>query len=168
MFNNIFKSNMASKALKITDVTPPTEFPESFKMEDYLTELRFVRESKGKVLHHTSPQNPVYASFSNGFAGSLFDAYSNHYALSVKPDDVWLAIVLTFANYVDKHAEEMRQTFVDHEGKKDLTVKLDTNVSWDAVMAQFSDLIDQNTKSEVRSWLEPNFSTTTSKDRLIG
>ena len=82
------------------------------------------------------------------------------------------AIVMTFANYVDAHAEEMRKSFVSHEGKKDLEVHVAggniVTVDWADIVKQFAGLVGVNTKSSVKEWIEPSFSTTTPNDRLIG
>ena len=79
---------------------------------------------------------------------------------------------MTFANYVDAHAEEMRKTFVSHEGKKDLEVHVPSGnivtVDWADIVKQFAGLVGVNTKSSVKEWIEPAFSTTTPNDRLIG
>lgn len=79
---------------------------------------------------------------------------------------------MTFANYVDVHAEEMRKSFVSHDGKKDLAVHVAggniLTVNWPDIVKQFCGLVGANTKSEVKEWLEPDFSTTTPNDRLIG
>ena len=37
----------------------------------------------------------------------------------MRPDDVWIAIMMTFGKYVLKNPEKMRKYFVDHEGKKE-------------------------------------------------
>jgi len=40
----------------------------------------------------------------------------------IKPDDIWLTIMLWFTKYVDDNAEQLRTAFVSHAGKKKLTV----------------------------------------------
>lgn len=160
-----------SKTYQIADVKLAGSKPNSINVTEYLSYLDVTRKNNGKVLHYTQPKYPSMPSFQNGFISAAYEAYSEHRPLVFRPDDVWLAIVLTFANYVDNHAEEMRGDFVNHDGKKELIVTTNGNImttNWDDVIHQFSDLIDENTKSEVRTWIEPNFSTTTSKDRLVG
>jgi hypothetical protein len=112
----------------------------------------------------TTVQNPLkWTPFANGFVGSAFKAYSNHHHLILTPDDVWIAITTAFSRYVNKHAEEMRDLFVSHQGKKQLHItdagSIKT-VNWDFLLSKFS-LIDENTKTDVREWMEPNFSTST-------
>src|SRR5205823_3468835 len=107
----------------------------------------------------------------NSFVGAIFDAYSHHYKLVLRPDDLWLTIVIAFANYVNYHAEEMRDCFVTHDGKKELIVVIDNNSmttdNWSNIISQFSKIIDDSTVGEVRDWIEPKFTTTTENDSLI-
>ena len=51
-----------------------------------------------------------------------------HGDLKIKPDEVWMMIMLWFTKYVDDNAEELRFAFVMHEGKKELVVKTDKNL----------------------------------------
>ncbi len=107
----------------------------------------------------------------NGFVGTIFQAYSEHRHLVLRPDDVWLAITTALSLYVNNHAEEMRHTFVEHERKKAITVEAGGDiysVNWSDLMNQFAEGIERNTKGDVRSWLEPNFSTTTPTARTVG
>lgn len=56
----------------------------------------------------------------SGLFKSIKMAYSGHYRLHLRPDDVWLAIaqgVSTHLTYQD-NAEKYRKVFVDHEGKE--------------------------------------------------
>lgn len=41
----------------------------------------------------------------NGFFQSFYEAYMRHGDLKIKPDDVWIAIMLYFTKYVDDNAE---------------------------------------------------------------
>lgn len=142
-----------------------------YDVAKHVLHQNIVTKNDADLLTYTAPDYPMSASFGNGFIGTIFDAYSNHYHLVLRPDDVWLQIAITFANYVDKHAEEMRSLFVEHDGKKKLRVTEPSSiytVSWDNMIAKFSQAIKDNTRNDIREWLEPDFSTTTAKDRLIG
>lgn len=77
----------------------------------------------------------------------------------------------SFSRYVNKHAEEMREIFVSHQGKKELVVTdvgTIKSVNWDILIARLSGLIEQNTTTDVKEWMEPNFSTTTTLSRTVG
>ena len=52
----------------------------------------------------------------------LYTAHCKHYPIRIKPDDIWLLIVQAFSNHVNANPEELRELFVDFEGKKTLRV----------------------------------------------
>ena len=107
----------------------------------------------------------------NGFIGAIYKAYNEHRHLILRPDDVWLAITTALGLYVNNHAEEMRHTFVKHEGKKEIKVYSDGNLysaDWRNIMGQFAAEIEKNTKDDMRSWIEPSFSTTTHATKTVG
>jgi hypothetical protein len=55
------------------------------------------------------------------FAAFLF-AYNSHEDVVLSPDDIWLMVCIYFSKYVNDNAEQLRKVFVDHEGKKLLTI----------------------------------------------
>ena len=98
-------------------VEPPSASPaESVTIDKVLKHAPICAEQTGKLLLATSPANTVKAALNNSFVGAIYQAYSKHLALTIRPDDVWLTIVIAFADFVDNHAEQMRKSFVDHDG----------------------------------------------------
>ena len=72
---------------------------------------------------------------------------------------------------VKENAETMRKQFVDFEGK----IKLEVtdagtiySVNWNSLINRMSNLIEKNTKGDARTWIEPNFSTTTPVCKTVG
>ena len=55
----------------------------------------------------------------NGF----YTAHMKHYPIRIKPDDIWLLIVQAFSHHVNANSKELRDYFVNFEGKKTLEVK---------------------------------------------
>ena len=55
------------------------------------------------------------------FSAFLY-AYNSHEDILLSPDDIWMRICIYFSKYVNENAELLRSLFVDHEGKKKLTV----------------------------------------------
>ena len=41
----------------------------------------------------------------NGFVTAVMTAYNNHLPLRLKPDDIWINVLLSVSAYIDKHAE---------------------------------------------------------------
>eukprot|EP00339_Tiarina_fusa_P022493 CAMPEP_0117018714 /NCGR_PEP_ID=MMETSP0472-20121206/14437_1 /TAXON_ID=693140 ORGANISM="Tiarina fusus, Strain LIS" /NCGR_SAMPLE_ID=MMETSP0472 /ASSEMBLY_ACC=CAM_ASM_000603 /LENGTH=356 /DNA_ID=CAMNT_0004723445 /DNA_START=59 /DNA_END=1129 /DNA_ORIENTATION=+ len=133
----------------------------------------FSGNSKTKLLKATKPdiENLPYQPMSNGFVSAAFLAYSSHHHLIISPDDVWIAITTAFSQYVNNHAEEMRNIFVSHEGQKELVVKdVGTihSVNWDSLIGQLAQKIEENTNTDIKNWIVPDFSTTTTITRTVG
>ena len=106
----------------------------------------------------------------NGFVHTVIEAYNSHRALVIRPDDVWIAILTQFCFFVNGNAEELRSTFVAHQGKKELAVSMKNRYSMDpAYMArQMTDLMQEHiTDASLKEWIMPNFTTTTLTDRSI-
>lgn len=102
----------------------------------------------------------------NGFVGTVLDAYLQHNHLVLRPEDVWFAILVQFSFYVNKNSEKLREFFVNHAGKKKLTIEQE-EMDLPAFVLQMTDLLTQNIKDpKLREWIMPEFSTTTDSDRV--
>ena len=108
---------------------------------------------------------------SNGLLQAVHLAYASHYPLVLTPDAVWMCIAQGFAHHVNQNAEKLRNMFVEHDGKKVLTVRRDDFVKglagnpWPEVFDSFSDQILEHVGAETHEVLTPDFSTTTRVDR---
>ena len=72
---------------------------------------------------------------------------------------------------MEKEGEKLRKKFVSFEGKMELVAYGGGSIhsaNWDDLIRQICDQIEKNTVSDVKAWLEPNFSTTTPLDRTVG
>ncbi|CAK7202017.1 hypothetical protein SEUCBS139899_004735 [Sporothrix eucalyptigena] len=104
----------------------------------------------------------------HGLVRAAYEAYSSHHHLVLRPDDVWLAILVQFSYYVNAHTEELRSSFVAHEGKKGLVLRDPGQPDMGAVCRAMTDLIDENlTDKTLRKWILPSFSTTTQTDEVV-
>ena len=106
----------------------------------------------------------------NGF----YTAHTNHCPIRIKPDDIWLLIVQAFSNHVNANSEELRQYFVDFDGKKTLQVfyELSSIVKVNRkVLENFSEQINEQMikylGKELLDTLTPNFSTTTYDSSIV-
>jgi len=108
----------------------------------------------------------------NGFVNAIVSCYNSHHDLILRPDDVWLAIMVQFGSYVENTAETLRETFVSHQGQKELVVQGDGNLftaDYDALGLAMSTQIAANIKDpSVRDWVMPKFTTTKPVDRVVG
>ncbi|KAI0859949.1 hypothetical protein F4860DRAFT_481235 [Xylaria cubensis] len=107
---------------------------------------------------------------SNGFVRAAYAAYSNHHHLTIRPDDVWFAILTQLSFHINAHAEELRSFFVSHKGQKEIEVVGAGSINF----ADFGSIAIMMTKEmekhivdpELRQWIMPNFSTTEHKDMV--
>jgi len=123
-----------------------------------------------KILKTTESPNTIAPALGNGFVGAAFSAYNSHHRLVLSPDDIWIAITTTFAQFVDRNAETMRNLFVDHAGQIGLSAYGGGGIltaDYDDLVGQLAQKIEEKTKAGIRDWLECSFSTTTPKIRLI-
>lgn len=97
-------------------------------------------------------------------------AYNKHCDIILSPDDIWMIICLQFTKYVNKNSEAMRKFFVQHEGKKKLTV-ITSNETDESKWEEFFELmlitIKNNTSEKLTDLLQANFSTTTTVEKLL-
>ncbi|KAG8876103.1 hypothetical protein FRB97_004457 [Tulasnella sp. 331] len=116
-------------------------------------------------------QNGSLHANRNSFVHTVTQAYNTHHDLVLRPDDVWLAILIQFNFYVNAHAEELRHLFVAHEGKKKLVVyAVGTRytVDFGAMAHRMGELIQENvTDPDLREWIIPDFSTTQVNDKVV-
>ncbi|EGC37875.1 hypothetical protein DICPUDRAFT_76541 [Dictyostelium purpureum] len=106
----------------------------------------------------------------NSFVYSCWKAYNQHHHLEIRPDDVYMSIMVQFSLYVNKHAETFRDRLVDFQGKEKLEVLTDDPILT-ADHGKLTLELSQKIKSRIKDpsiadWVIPNFSTTTDSDRV--
>jgi len=107
----------------------------------------------------------------NGFVHSVIEAYNHHHHLTIRPDDVWLAILTQLNIYINAHETELRHKFVTHEGQKELEI-IDigtaSTYNWGGFAQNITKMIENNIiDAELREWIIPDFTTTTEKDKVV-
>lgn len=120
---------------------------------------------------HDALSSGIVIRRTNGLVHTLLKAYSAHHAVSIRPDDVWIAILTQFSFFVNANAEDLRDKFVAHQGKKHLEVyAVGTRYSVDfgSMAQQMTGLIRKNVKDPVVcDWILPSFTTTTNNDLTV-
>jgi len=129
-----------------------------------------IHSSMGSTLKDVKPQR-------NGFVHTVLKCYNQHHALTIRPDDVWLAILTQFSCFVNGNAEALRSLFVLHDGKKELELsiimeqeaeKVDRGLVVQMLVETMNGKIQENVVDpELREWIIPAFSTTNTDDRLV-
>jgi hypothetical protein len=110
--------------------------------------------------------------YGNGFVEGIIRAFEQDLHLVLRPDDVWLAILVQFSFYVNGNAEELRDIFVSHEGKKTLAINLMPasleNINFEVMSDKFVQAMRKYLVDEdLSDWLLPKFSTTMANDRTV-
>ena len=151
-----FRTGIASSATVLLKDACPTEFPKSKCV---------IQSSFQKIA-----SEPLHPS-NNGFVRAAVAAYCQHHHLTIRPEDIWFAILTQLSLFVNANAEEMRPFFVAHEGQKELRVQaVGTvhSVDMGALARQMSNLLAENVNDpELHPWIMPAFSTTTENDRVV-
>jgi hypothetical protein len=104
-----------------------------------------------------------YHSFFNG----MYQAYAQHRPYVLSPDMIWLLISQGFAQHVNAHSDELRNQFVNFDGKLTLLVNNnkilldDPKSPWEEVFPEFSKQISEYTGKDLMKALTCDFTTTT-------
>jgi len=166
-------TSSTSTKFRVSEKTPELfKKSKARKTEKHLiTESRLYRKNYGiDFLQGTTFSSTTISSHNNGFVNTVVECYNHHYNLVIRPDDIWTAILTQFSFYINANAEKYRKEFVNFEGKKELTVSVGgslRNAPYDLCVSLMTEEIHKNlVDGEVKSWILPNFSTTT-KDDLI-
>ena len=194
-YNNIIESNINEERKNEENVEIKEKGIEKYNTElekknlfpNYLSELKIElypnnipkdnldKESVKKILTQDTLGHSLYINKELSFLGAkvpllmgFYTAHNKHYPIRIKPDDIWLLIVQSFSNHVNYNSEQLRDYFVDFDGKKKLEVKYygifyKENVD-KKILEDFSIQINEQMKkylgAEILENLTPNFSTT--------
>merc|ERR1712215_571793 len=118
------------------------------------------------------PSKEVYYDEDLGFFSTILACYNNHWILKTSPDDWWNVIVRVVAQAIDENGdkESVRKLFVDHDGKKELTIVVPgslATVDYGWLFDQFSKGIKENIKMpDYVDTMQADFSTTSSKQLI--
>ena len=93
-----------------------TQFTEMVENQYYLNNYNVLGASPNFY------SSKVYTKGIDNILQGFYSAYENHLPIRLTPDIIWLLIVQGFAQHVNYNAEELRQKFVNFEGKKKLEI----------------------------------------------
>lgn len=142
--------------------------------KEYVTNNSKIMNTGDKIVFASEKNNTFESPLDHGLLGTIFTAYSKHVPLTLKPDNLLVAIQVAFGRYVCDHSEELKHLFVDHEGRKELEVLSASGAFEDTTDVFLSGLIDsmkekmsKNVKNDLVEWFSPKFTTTTKLDDVI-
>ncbi len=93
---------------------------------------------------------------------ALLLAYTYHADVLIRPDDVWIMACFNLAKHINLNSEKLRHMFVDHEGKKLITIKRPepfASMDWESATKDFADAIQKEVKGDFCKTLACDFST---------
>jgi hypothetical protein len=97
----------------------------------------------------------------NNFVNAFIQAYNHHKTLRLRPDDIKLQFLMVISTFINNNAEMMRPFFVDHKGKKELTVFFNV-FRPNQIFGEFGRQLEENIKCpEFAKHYKHKFSTTT-------
>ena len=99
------------------------------------------------------------------------NAYFDHCPIKLSPNVIWQLILNKFAKYIDDYSEELREKFVNFNGKKNIICERKGKIEdvykyKDDLIEEFCNKIAENVGKELIDNLTPNFSTS-NKDTII-
>ncbi|CAK4083533.1 unnamed protein product [Aphanomyces euteiches] len=142
------------------------------QIDEILTPLKeFGKEGCKEILQGT-PFKGSLTPTTSGFVLGAVQAYNQHHDLVIRPDDIWLAIMIQFGFFVNGNAETLRESLVKHQGQKELEVtEIGTlySVDYGKMAAQMIGKMEEHlVDPTLAQWVLPSFSTTTDHDRIVG
>ncbi|KJA15207.1 hypothetical protein HYPSUDRAFT_48587 [Hypholoma sublateritium FD-334 SS-4] len=129
------------------------------------------RHTPGRVLQSSfdGKDAATHVPQRNGLIGTVLDAYANHHHLILRPDDIWIAVMMQFSFYVKANPDRLRTQFVAHKGKRRLYIddpegKFDFALISKAMTAEMHrNVVDK----DLKDWILPSFTTTTDSDTIV-
>jgi hypothetical protein len=115
-------------------------------------------------------------SHGHGFIAAITTAFDNHLPLTLRPEHFWLLTLQAVARHVKDNAEELRDRFVAHDGKRELDIYRDDwgggpgteGYDWAGVVSEFATQIDAATVPGVAHLTATDFSSSTPEEVVAG
>ena len=120
-----------------------------------------------------SSEMVTYPGHNAGLFSTVMECYNHHFSLRTGPEDWWYTIIQTVAVAIDKNAKdpEVRKFFVQHEGKKTLTVEVGPTaygVDYSWFFDQMAQQIAENINCpQFVDQMDQNFSTSTKVHKIV-
>ena len=118
----------------------------------------------------------VYTRGINNILQGFYSAYENHLPIRLTPDIIWLLIVQGFSHHVNYNAKNLREKFVNFEGKKKLEIIIPKYHSYKQMKSEdyaellenLTEKIKENVGVELINTIDFNFSTSNKITKVVG
>lgn len=138
----------------------------------FLGASMFDRKEK-KMIAAIGSEEMVYPG-DCGLFSTILTAYNHHWTLRTSPDDWWFCVIRRVARAIEKNAKKdsVRRVFVDHEGKKEIEVKVPENTIYTVDYSWFFDEMAKGIRKNVKvpefvDGITADFSTTTPVQKVV-
>lgn len=144
----------------------------TFTASERLRNVSF-KDSQRRILRAScTNNNSQVCPTKNGLVNTIIWAFQQDLHLELRPDDVWLGILTQLSFFVNGHAEDLRQVFVSHAGKRDISVDMrpQSLATLDVgflARKMATAVQSQLQEPAIASKLMGDFTTTTDDDRAI-
>lgn len=152
-------STAAMSATELLNMSCPNELASQPSAKVLMSSFAGFSENDESSL----PEGTIFPS-SDGFVRSALDAWARHQHLVLRPDEVWFEILVQLNFFMKAHAEDVRDIFVAHEGKQEITVWAE---NWLNIVSFMAEEIQKRVKTDwLLEWIMPGFTTSTDNDNL--
>lgn len=108
----------------------------------------------------------------NGFISALDAAFNNHCPLAFSPGQIHICLIQLLGRVINQNPDKYRNTFINHEGKKTITIRRDqfgppgSKNDWAGTIPDFENEIGSLVKPGVKENLSTKFSSTTAIENV--
>jgi hypothetical protein len=104
----------------------------------------------------------------SGLFGLFYLAYANHKNIFIRPDDLWFHIVLQLQIIINNFPEELRDCFVNHDGKKNIRIlnKRYSKEFFIDYINEFNQEMKKDIKNDFIELTNTNFSSTSISENV--
>ncbi|XP_001635316.2 uncharacterized protein LOC5515145 [Nematostella vectensis] len=132
------------------------------------------RRNVGERIATLGSQDDIIVTEDVGIFAAIVTAYNYHWILRTCPEDWWFCVIKKVSQAIDNHSKEqtVRTFFVNHEGKKTITVNVPTlsiyGIDYEWFFDEISKQIDQSIKvpGYVKT-MTADFSSTTAVHKIV-
>lgn len=148
----------------VDEVTPVLDRKPFVKLAlDTMLEAKVLATSDG-VDRCVAPAVLAAYGGMNGLVVTVHTSFGEHRPLTLSPDAIWLAILQGFSIHLSVEGENLRKRFVEFEGQRTLTVKVDGSERWHEVLDQFRTAVAGQMNPGLVTAMTERFSTTSDDD----
>lgn len=133
---------------------------DDYKLKYLLEKKAFYDKKNDTVLMNTNDKNITWPILANGLLNTMMIAYNEHTPLTLRPDDLWITIVIVFMKYIDRNLPDGKQKLLEVDVE-------DLNFSSMDFWLDFTESLRLKMGTDIADSIIPTFSTTTTTDRII-